>query len=264
MIVGMNLMVIPAIIAMTGACIVLFPLAFILFRLGTSLGNALIMRKFVWYYGRIWQLIIFPFVKLELTGFENRIPLPSIIVVNHRSFFDTFFMNQLPISNVCFAVRAWPFRMPFYGPFMRMAEYLDVESLPWESVLSQGKKVLEQKGSILFFPEGHRSRDGKLKKFYSGAFKLSFETGVPIIPICITGSERFFPPSRGWFKPCLIQIKMVDPIHPESFKGHLPHCEMKKKVQAVMAKNIESMENQGKIRGKSGKGQGIRDEKSLF
>ena len=243
-VVVMNLVVMPALVIMTTVCILAFPLAFLLFRLGTAWSNDRIMRKFVWYYGRIWQRIISPFVTLELTGFEEKIPVPSVIVVNHLSFFDTFFMNQLPIFNVCFAVRAWPFKMPFYGPFMRLAKYLDVESMPWESMMASGKEVLEKNGSILFFPEGHRSRDGNLKKFYSGAFKMSVETGVPVVPICITGTDCFFPPARGWFAPCRIKIRMLPPVQPETFQSHLPHCEMKKHVQALMARNIQSLKHQ--------------------
>ncbi|MBI9089290.1 MAG: 1-acyl-sn-glycerol-3-phosphate acyltransferase [Desulfobacterium sp.] len=240
----MNLTVIPATVLMTMVCILVFPLVFLLFRLATPWNNALIMRKFVWYYGRIWQWIISPFVHLELTGFDGKIPVPCVFVVNHLSFFDTFFMNQLPIFNVCFAVRSWPFKMPFYGPFMKLANYLDVESRPWESILASGKAVLEQNGTILFFPEGHRSRDGNLKKFYSGAFKMSVEAGVPLVPLCITGTDCFFPPARGWFAPCRIKIRMLDPVHPETFNSHLPHCEMKKKVHALMAQNIKSMNHQ--------------------
>lgn len=237
----MNLIVMPGIVILTLSGILVFPFAFFLFRLATSMDNALIMRKFVWYYGRIWQAIISPFITLELEGFEKKIPVPSVMVVNHLSFFDTFFMNQLSISNVSFAVRAWPFKMPFYGPFMRLAKYLDVESMPWETVFFNGKKVLEHNGTILFFPEGHRSRDGRLKKFYSGAFKMSIKAHVPIIPLCITGSDRFFPPGRGWFEPGLIKMKILDPVYPQDFASLLPHCEMKKMVQTLMAETIESM-----------------------
>jgi len=244
MVVVMNGTVIPATIVMTALCICVFPLAFVLFRMGTTWNNALIMRKFVWYYGRIWQWIISPFVSLKLMDFDKKIPVPSIIVVNHLSFFDTFFMNRLPISDVCFAVRAWPFKMPFYGPFMRIAKYLDVESKHWDSVLASGKKVLKKNGNILFFPEGHRSRNGNLSKFYSGAFKMAVETGVPVVPLCITGSDLFFPPSRGWFEPCHIKMKILPPVHPEPFNSHLPHCEMKKKIHTLMAQTIVTMNHQ--------------------
>lgn len=247
-VVVMNLTIMPAMLLMTTVCILGFPFVFLSFRVRTNWNNALIMRRFVWIYGRIWQWMISPFVKMDLSEFDRRIPMPSVIVVNHLSFFDTFFMNRLPISNICFAVRAWPFKMPFYGPFMRLAKYLDVESMSWESVMARGKEVVERNGSILFFPEGHRSRDGKLKKFYSGAFKMAVETGLPLVPICITGTDRFFPPSRGWFEPCTVKMRILAPVRPETFNSHLPHCEMKRKVHALMSDNIQSMNHQDENR----------------
>lgn len=236
----MNITVFPLTAVWTIIATIIAPIAVIYFKIVKQWRLETIIRKFVWCYGRVWQVIISPFVRMELESFEKeQFPNPSILIVNHLSFFDTFFMNQLPCFDVCFAVRAWPFRILFYRPFMLMGKYLNVESLSWEEISGNGRDVLSKNGYILFFPEGHRSRNGRLNKFYSGAFKLSVESGVPIIPICITGTDQFFPPDRKWFEPATIKLKNLGIFYPEDYGSYLPHVQMKRQIHTLMREHIQ-------------------------
>ncbi len=127
-----------------------------------------------------------PLRPLPAPGFRDSRPSsPVIFVVNHQSFFDTYCMGLLPVFDVTFAVRAWPFRMVWYRWFMRLAGYLDVESTRWEEIESAGRAVLDGGGHLLFFPEGHRSRDGRLQRFYNGAFHVAAASGRPVVPLCL-------------------------------------------------------------------------------
>ena len=239
----MNITLVPLMVIWTIVSVVFAPFAFIFFKLFAGLKTEIIIRKFVWYYGRGWQWIISPFVKIKLEGFQDDdFPRPSILIVNHLSFFDTFFMNQLPFSDVCFAVRAWPFRILFYRPFMRLGKYLNVESLSWEQISEKAQEVLSKKGVILFFPEGHRSRDGKLKKFYSGAFKLSAQFNIPMVPICITGTDKFFPPGRKWFEPAEVKMRTLGIFYPEEYRSRFPHLKMKKHIHDLISRHIQQPE----------------------
>ena len=111
------------------------------------------MRHFIWIYGRGWLLLMAPFVRFRRRGFDTLdLSSPVIFVVNHQSFFDTYCMGLLPVFDVTFAVRAWPFRMVWYRWFMRLAGYLDVESTRWEEIESAGRAVLDGGGHLLFFP----------------------------------------------------------------------------------------------------------------
>ncbi len=201
-----------------------------------------IIRLFVWIYGRGWLAITHPFTGLQTSGLKKKeIKTPCIIVPNHLSFFDTFFMGALPFYNVCFAIRAWPFRMAWYRPFMKLAKYLDVESLPWNESFKLSKKVLSSGGVLLFFPEAHRSRDGKLGRFYSGAFKISIASGVPIVPLCITGTDKLLPPGRWYLKPARVKLKALKPVSPDCFKGENGHIEMRKYVKSQISEELIRM-----------------------
>ncbi|MDM7919792.1 MAG: lysophospholipid acyltransferase family protein [Methanosarcina sp.] len=201
-----------------------------------------IIRLFVWIYGRGWLAIIKPFTGLELTGFKKgEIPTPCIIVLNHLSFFDTFFMGALPFSNVCFALRSWPFKMVWYLPFMKLAQYLDVERLSWDETFTASKKLLDDGGVLVLFPEAHRSRDGRTGRFYSGAFKISIATNYPIVPICITGTDELLPPGRWYLKPARVKLKALAPVYPDTFQGENGHIEMRKYVKSLIADELERM-----------------------
>jgi len=241
-IVLINLTVFPLLIIITITGIFISPFAFLCFKFIGHLDTVRIIRFFVWVYGRAWLAITLPFTRMEISGFKkNEIRTPCIIVLNHLSFFDTFFMGALPFSNVCFAIRSWPFKMAWYRPFMKLAQYLDVETLSWEESLSASRKVLMNGGVVLFFPEAHRSRDGRLGRFYSGAFKISVATDFPIVPLCITGTDKMLPPGRWYLKPAKIKLKALPPVYPDAYSGENGHIEMRKHVKALIADELIRM-----------------------
>jgi len=97
-IVLINLTVFPLLVIMTIIGILISPFAFLCFKIFGNLDTVRIIRIFVWIYGRGWLAIVKPFTGLELTGFKKGdIRTPCIIVPNHLSFFDTFFMGALPL-----------------------------------------------------------------------------------------------------------------------------------------------------------------------
>ena len=245
LIVVMNLVMYPGIILMTITAIILFPFCFSIGKVVTGWQNDRVMRLFVWVYGRAWMVIMSPFVRFKTTGFaEGNFVMPCIIVLNHLSFFDTYCMGLLPISDIAFGVRSWPFKKLFwYRPFMRLAHYLDLEAMGWEGSLQESRRIFRRKGAILIFPEGHRSRDGKVQRFYSGPFKLAIETGVPILPLCITGTDRLLPPTRWWMMPATICLNALPPVYPREFAGdkETGHINLRKHVRDMIAEHLEKM-----------------------
>lgn len=234
-IVLMNLWEYGILISWTFLGILLFLPGFVLWKLFTDWETDRIMRHFIWIYGRVWLLLNLPFVRFRREGFQGkRVQPPAILVVNHLSFFDTFCMALMPIFNVVFAVRAWPFKMPWYNCFMRLANYIDVERSSWKGIVAAAHNAFDNNGFLLFFPEGHRSRNGNLMRFHMGAFRLAVETGVPIVPICIAGTDRFFPPGRYWFRPCSIFLNALAAVHPNQFEGANAHRRMAKYVRELM------------------------------
>ncbi|PNU20644.1 1-acyl-sn-glycerol-3-phosphate acyltransferase [Geothermobacter hydrogeniphilus] len=212
-IVLMNLWVYPLLLVWTLIGILLSPLLYVLWRCLTPWPPAVVIRHFIWLYGRGWLLINRPFVRFSIEGAEQLCALgPAVLVVNHLSFFDTYCMALLPISNIVFAVRSWPFRMWWYRRFMLLARYLNVEAGDWEILLKKGRQELAKGGTLLFFPEGHRSKDGKLQRFYAGAFQIAAIAGVPVVPLCLTGTDLLLSPGRRLLRPCTVKLRVLEPI----------------------------------------------------
>ena len=238
----MNLTAFPLILLWTVLGIILFPVGFAVWKITTHWDADKIMRQFVWIYGRGWLLIMAPFVRFKRIGAEAaKFKPPCILVVNHYSFFDTYCMAMLPFSDAAFAIRAWPFKMFWYAPFMHLAGYLNVENMEWQKISETTENIISKGGALLFFPEGHRSRNRQLQRFYSGAFKLAIETGAKIVPLCLSGTDELLPPGRWWLRPARVTLKALEPVNPKDFTGEGAHRTMCKVVRKMMAISLGQM-----------------------
>jgi len=238
----MNLWGYPLLILWTLFGILVFPIIFLLGRLFLRWPADRLTRWFIWLYGHGWFLLMSPFIRFDRRQMELiGVGKPYLFVVNHFSFFDTFCMALLPVYDIIFAVRSWPFKMFWYSSFMRLARYLDVEGGHWEDILASCKTAFSVNGSVLFFPEGHRSRDGQLQRFYSGGFKVAIAAGVPIVPLCINGTDRLLPQGRKLMHPCRICLKVLEPIDSTDFNSVDGHLQLRKLVRNRMGAALAEM-----------------------
>lgn len=237
----MNLTVYPLLILWTLLSIACVPLGLLLWTLLTRWPLRRVIRHFIWLYGKGWLLIISPFVTIEVEGRElHDWSRPGVVVVNHLSYFDTYFICLLPVHNLVFAVRAWPFRLLWYRWFMQRAGYLNVESWELERILAAGQAALDDRASLVFFPEGHRSRDGRVQRFYNGAFRVAHNSGAPVIPLCLSGTDRLLPPGRWYLTPTRIRLQFLPPVDPAQFTGETAARELQRSVRQQMAAALEA------------------------
>lgn len=241
-VVVMNAAVYPALIAWTALSIALSPLYFAAVALPTRWPADKAVRFLIWLYGKSWIGLVYPFLDFKREGFTAQAgKAPCILVVNHLSFFDTFFMGALPFFDVTFAVRSWPFKMLWFTFFMKLARYMDVERMTGEETFGAAREVLAKAGRILFFPEGHRSRDGRLHRFHTGAFRISVATGVPIVPLCLTGTGKLLPPGRWWLAPARVRMRILPALDPKAYSGPLAHRKLRDDAWAAMDRALAEM-----------------------
>jgi 1-acyl-sn-glycerol-3-phosphate acyltransferase len=238
----MNLTVLPLLLSWTGLSIFFSPVPFMVLKLTTLWDREKITRQLIWIYARLALVLMAPFVRFRKKGLKrNAIKPPCILVANHLSFFDLFSLALLPFGDVSITVRNWPFKMFWYAPFMHLAGYVNVENAPWQTISESAARILSKGGGILIFPEGHRSRNGQLRRFYSGAFRLAVETGVKIVPLCITGTNELWPPGRWWLKPARVEVRALEPVEPADFKGPKAYRAMRGIVRAQMENTLKEM-----------------------
>ena len=221
--------------------IIAFPFCLVLWKVVTRWDVGMIVRHLINIRAYVLLIIMFPFIPFKGEGLAG-IKRPCILVVNHRSFFDSYFISMLPFHDIILAVGAWPFKMYWYTLFMRLAQYLDVETSDWSEVLHTCNKTFAKQGTVLFFPEGHRSRTGNLQYFHSGAFRLAQETGVPIVPLCITGTGTMLPPGHFSLYPSRVRLKALEPIDPSNYPGRRGADKLRKEVWKRMMHTLQEMQ----------------------
>ncbi len=157
-----------------------------------------------------------PAWRVVLTGTLPSDPRrPYVVVGNHQSLADIPIISRLP-WDMKWLGKASLFRIPVLGWYMRLSRDLSVERDDRRSrveVMIQARERLEQKVSVMIFPEGTRTRDGRVLPFSDGAFRLAIATGCPVLPIAIDGSFDALP-SDGWrFGPPLtVRLHVFDPV----------------------------------------------------
>ena len=209
------------------------------------------MRKACWLYGRILLVLLYPFLPVQCNFRE--IPqkyAPCILVCNHQSFLDLFLLAAQNESNLCMVSKSWPYtKLFFYAPFMIAAGYLNIERLDLESSQHMLIKRLQEGATLVIFPEGHRSREGVLQKFHSGAFAVSFITKRPIVPLILYNSFQVTRSADFCLNPTKITLQVLDPVFPEQFEHEtVPHRAMMRSVHARMEEALQRYrERQNKI-----------------
>ena len=193
-------------------------------------------RRSINLYGKAVTLTGWPWIRVKFRNAPPMDGVPYIFVENHASSFDPFVQGVLPYEIVQSA-RGWALRFPILGRFARWAGYIDVDS-DGDQIVEKAKKLLEDRVTLVFFPEGTRSVDGSLGSFHGAAFRIAIESGTPLVPVIISGIAD--KPAKGSFlmHPGVIDIRCLEIIPPEKFKDKTPFA-LKKEIKELMEKEIK-------------------------
>ncbi|XP_057767182.1 1-acyl-sn-glycerol-3-phosphate acyltransferase BAT2, chloroplastic [Salvia miltiorrhiza] len=156
-------------------------------------------RKAQYFIAKAWaSLTVAPFFKIEYEGLENlpQTDTPAMYVSNHQSFLDIHTLLTLGIS-FKFISKTSIFLYPIIGWAMFLMGVIPLKRTDSRSqleCLKQCMSLIKKGASVFFFPEGTRSKDGKLGTFKKGAFTIAAKTGVPVVPITLIGTGKIMPP----------------------------------------------------------------------
>ncbi len=154
-------------------------------------------------------------VKKEVRGLEN-IPAGQAVVfmANHQSNCDPpALISSLP--DLIVMVKKEFFRVPILGRAMLACGFIPVDRKAPEAARRAVEKAVESiraGHSILVFPEGTRSPDGRLQKFKRGVFVMAMEAGAPIVPVTISGSRQVMRKGESAMHPGTVRITVHAPV----------------------------------------------------
>ena len=174
---------------------------------------------------RAWARIILVLsgVQVVVRGGKSLVSgRPYIFAANHMSQFDIFVLQGYLGHDFRWMAKKELFDIPVFGRAMERAGYIPVDRSRGREALKSLQKAagrIADGTSVIIFPEGTRSPDGKLHSFKSGAMVLAIKSGVPIVPLAIYGTHHILPKGKLLARPGKVVVEIGEPIDITNYKG---------------------------------------------
>ena len=166
------------------------------------------------------SLLMVSGVQVDVEGMEYIDPHRSYVIAsNHLSYMDTPVVLANVPARFRFLAKRGLFKIPLLGTHLGQAGHIPVHrDDPRASVKTMqiAAEAIQKRGtSLLIFPEGGRSHDGRLGSFKEGAAYIAIRAGVPIVPAALIGTQHVLPFGSGTPKPGRVTLKILQPIATE-------------------------------------------------
>ncbi|MBU0551661.1 1-acyl-sn-glycerol-3-phosphate acyltransferase [Myxococcota bacterium] len=149
------------------------------------------------------------FYSVRLCGLERLGPGPYVIIANHASILDLLLIFRLPLP-LRVVIKRELLRSPL-GLHLWLGGHIIADRARRQEharILHEAEAWLRLGISVVIFPEGRRSRDGRLGRLRRGAFELACRAQVPVLPLAIQGTAAAAPPGGG-FEPGPHQVSLT-------------------------------------------------------
>jgi 1-acyl-sn-glycerol-3-phosphate acyltransferase len=155
-------------------------------------------------------------MKVSVKGKENiERGKPYVFVSNHASMFDIPTVVIALDGNVNIVFKKELTRVPVWGWALRYGHFIMIDrSNPREAMesIERAAKSIHNGSSVILFPEGTRTTDGKLQAFKRGAFSLAVKAEVPVVPVTINGTFNILPKGSFNVRPADISVIISEPV----------------------------------------------------
>lgn len=171
---------------------------------------------------KYWAKLYFILIgcPIKVTGNKSLDPnKPMIYISNHASYVDTLLLTAVLPAGIRFVGKKEILDGALLRSFVKHLRYLTVDRIDFVNSLQdmgEIKCALDEKNSILIFPEGTFTSSVGLLPFKLGAFKLAAETNMPVCPLAIQGTRTMLPGSNKLFSPAFLHVWIGEPIQPQS------------------------------------------------
>jgi 1-acyl-sn-glycerol-3-phosphate acyltransferase len=165
---------------------------------------------------RAWSSLILKTtgVRVAVTGRERLDPGQSYVLAsNHQSIYDIpILFATLPLQ-LRIVAKASLGSFPFLGWHLQRTGHLLVNrSNPGADIVQKMRRLVRESHSLIVFPEGTRSVDGRVGRFKKGSFMVATGAGLPVVPVSVAGSRHIMRKGRLMVCPGSVRVTVHDPI----------------------------------------------------
>ncbi len=206
---------------------------------------------------RVSRLVAGPLLRLlarpEVSGAEN-IPASgaAILASNHLSVVDSIFLPLMVERPVTFAAKSEYFtgtrwRDKIVGAYLRSTNQLSTDRAgvrAAQAMLDAALDLLNSGQLFGIYPEGTRSPDGRLYRGRTGIGYLALNSGAPVIPVAMVGTERILPPGHRIPRPGKIEIRIGEPLTFDQFRGQPAGARQRRAVTDEVVQAIQKLSGQ--------------------
>lgn len=224
--------------------IVFTPIAWLYIKIGKMTEQKRMrLHKFIYHASRFVMLRHgFPGVRFQHeVSSDANFSTPHVIICNHQSHLDL--MCQLIFTpKVVFLTNNWVWNNPFYGVFIRNAEYLPVTK-GIDELMPRLRSLAERGYSIAVYPEGTRSKTCEIGRFHQGAFYIARQLNLPVMPMYLYGPGKILPKKTYHLHKGIIRIEVGKSISQAELQAIGGIKEQNKAMHAHYLRKYEDMKN---------------------
>jgi 1-acyl-sn-glycerol-3-phosphate acyltransferase len=142
----------------------------------------------------LWYLRLFGYLDVQFIEHDAAARRGRLYVCNHTSMFDIISLLAY-VPDACTFIKSNFLKVPLIVPAVKAAGYIPIDVTDPEQrtkAFMKALNVLRAGQPLIVFPEGTRSRDGKIGRFQAGVFKLALESGLDLTPVLFTSDQPCF------------------------------------------------------------------------
>ena len=179
---------------------------------------------------------------IQVSGIEN-VPQTGglLFVANHQSNFDIpILVGHVP-RDKGFIAKLELLKVPSFGRWMKYIGCIFIDRNDARqslNTINEAAERIKAGHSLVIFPEGTRSADGVVGVFKAGSLRLAMKSGVPIVPVSISGSKEIMPKGSSIIKSASVNVIISPPLMHEEFEG-MDSRQIAEKVRNIIVSNME-------------------------
>ncbi|MDR0330087.1 MAG: 1-acyl-sn-glycerol-3-phosphate acyltransferase [Chitinispirillales bacterium] len=205
------------VVAVVGVTLVYAPLIFVI---------SAVSRKIARKIARRWNRVVLGFggVRVRTAGMEKLNEGERyVFMANHQSALDIPIIYTGIGGNISFIAKKELFMIPIFGWGMWAVGHISIDRQnarkAHASIARAVERLNKENVSLILFPEGTRSKSGKVLEFKTASFTLALQAGVSLVPVAIKGAIDRLPPKSSRIVPGDVLLEIGDPIAVEELQG---------------------------------------------